>query len=187
MKKCILIDQDGVLADFEDRFYQIWKERGPCPPIDPSRRKQFYAQYDYPKEHFNFGMEIMAEPGFFLDMKPIDGAIEAVKAMASSGHELFICTSPLDDYRFCVPEKSAWVEKYLGPEFVKKMIFTKDKTMVSGDILIDDRPDITGVMSPVWQHIIFDAPYNRNVPAPRLWHWEDWYQVIEHNNLALSA
>lgn len=38
----------------------------------------------------------------------------------------------------------AWVERHLGPEFLDKVILTRDKTIVSGDILIDDKPDILG-------------------------------------------
>lgn len=38
----------------------------------------------------------------------------------------------------------AWVEKHFGPEFLEQIVLTRDKTVVSADLLIDDRPDITG-------------------------------------------
>lgn len=38
----------------------------------------------------------------------------------------------------------AWVEKHLGKEFLEQIVLTRDKTIVSGDLLIDDRPDIIG-------------------------------------------
>lgn len=38
----------------------------------------------------------------------------------------------------------AWVEKHFGPEFLEHVILTRDKTIVSGHVLIDDRPDIVG-------------------------------------------
>lgn len=38
----------------------------------------------------------------------------------------------------------AWVEKHLGPDFLDQVVLTRDKTVVSADLLIDDRPDITG-------------------------------------------
>ncbi|KAL6048370.1 hypothetical protein STEG23_000063, partial [Scotinomys teguina] len=37
----------------------------------------------------------------------------------------------------------AWVEKHFGPEFLEQIVLTRDKTVVSADLLIDDRPDIT--------------------------------------------
>lgn len=36
------------------------------------------------------------------------------------------------------------MEKHLGQEFLEQIVLTRDKTVVSGDLLIDDRPDITG-------------------------------------------
>lgn len=38
----------------------------------------------------------------------------------------------------------AWVEKHFGQEFLEQIVLTRDKTVVSADLLIDDRPDITG-------------------------------------------
>lgn len=38
----------------------------------------------------------------------------------------------------------AWVEKHFGPDFLEQIVLTRDKTVVSADLLIDDRPDITG-------------------------------------------
>lgn len=37
-----------------------------------------------------------------------------------------------------------WVEKHLGPQFVERIILTRDKTVISGDLLIDDKEVIQG-------------------------------------------
>lgn len=37
-----------------------------------------------------------------------------------------------------------WVERHLGPQFVERIILTRDKTMVLGDLLIDDKDTIRG-------------------------------------------
>lgn len=37
-----------------------------------------------------------------------------------------------------------WVEKHLGPQFVERIILTRDKTVVLGDLLIDDKDTIQG-------------------------------------------
>lgn len=36
------------------------------------------------------------------------------------------------------------MEKHLGHEFLEQVILTRDKTLITGDILIDDKPDILG-------------------------------------------
>ena len=48
----------------------------------------------------------------------------------------------------CVTEKYQWVDKYLGKKAVTQLMLTKDKTIVHGDILIDDKPLIKGLDEP---------------------------------------
>lgn len=36
------------------------------------------------------------------------------------------------------------MERNLGPQFVERIILTRDKTMVLGDLLIDDKDTIQG-------------------------------------------
>lgn len=79
-----------------------------------------------------------------------------------------------------------WVEKHLGPDWINRLILTRDKTMINGDILIDDKVHITGAMnSPSWKHVVFTASNNQNVKVKgeklRLDNWTDgtWRTMIE--------
>jgi 5'-nucleotidase len=79
-------------------------------------------------------------------------------------------------------EKYQWTEQHLGNEWAKKVILTRDKTLVKGDFLIDDRPEIIGVVTPVWEHVVFDKPYNRDVTnKKRLKSLKDWKSVLVKN------
>lgn len=60
------------------------------------------------------------------------------------------CLFPWFPLMKCVCFQYAWIEKHLGPEFLEKIILTKDKTIVTGDILVDDKPDILGEYEPAW-------------------------------------
>ena len=48
----ILLDQDGVLANFEQGFYNKWQSRmgDEVPPVPLMERKSFYLRDDYQKE-----------------------------------------------------------------------------------------------------------------------------------------
>ncbi|MDO5692713.1 MAG: 5'-3'-deoxyribonucleotidase [Pseudomonadota bacterium] len=175
----ILLDQDGVLADFERGFHDGWNARGdvPCPALPLAARQSFYVRDDYPSENRDVVEGIYTAPGFFRDLPPMPGAIEAVAALLAQGHDVRICTSPLNQWRHCVTEKYEWVERHLGTDFVHRMIVTKDKTVVYGDVLVDDKPAVTGTRQPVWQHVIFDQPYNRHVAGPRMT-WASWQAVL---------
>jgi 5'-nucleotidase len=143
-----------------------------------AERTTFYVKEQYPEELKPLVTAIIREPGFFRDMLPMDGAKEALTEMDTKGLEVFICTSPLSNYRNCVLEKFEWVDRVLGPQWVKRIILTKDKTLVKADILIDDKPEVTGVENaPGWEHVVYDRPYNGGVTRRRLT-WENWKQVL---------
>ncbi|OWK14787.1 NT5C [Cervus elaphus hippelaphus] len=104
---------------------------------------------------------------------------------------VFICTSPLMKYDHCVVEKYRWVEKHLGPQFVERIIVTRDKTVISGDILIDDKEVIQGQEeTPSWEHILFTCCHNQHLALPpprrRLRSWSDnWREIIDSKRGAL--
>lgn len=175
----ILVDQDGVLADFEHAFLQRFQKANPNGFFIPLEdRKIFHVQEEYPENLFPAVEAIYHEPGFFANLPLIPGAKEGFFALLEMGHTVRICTSPLHIYGNCVNEKYEWVERYLGFEFTKLMILTKDKTLVKGDILIDDRPEIPGVCIPEWEHVIFDAPYNRHIKNRRRITWGNWQSLF---------
>jgi len=178
-KMRILIDMDGVIADFDGEFLKRWRERHPDKFYVPlAERTTFYVKQQYPDELKPLVSEIVLEPGFFRDMMPMDGGREALFEMDKMGFEVFICTSPMSTYQNCVLEKFEWVDRVFGPQWVKRIILTKDKTLVKADYLIDDKPEITGVEdTPSWEHIIYDRPYNRDVNKKRIT-WENWKDVL---------
>lgn len=179
-KPIVLVDMDGVLADLDGELLRRFRERySELPYVPLAARKKFYAEEEFPPESQTAVRAIMCESGFFFDLPPVVGALEAMKIFAKRA-EVFICTAPLLSNDSCISDKARWVKKHLGPEWLRRLIITKDKTLVRGDYLIDDKPKITGLLAPIWEHIIFDAPYNRGVrDKKRLgWSWWSWQRVL---------
>jgi 5'-nucleotidase len=178
--KIILVDMDGVLADFEGYFLKKWRENFPeLPFIEVKDRREFYVSKEYPEEHTNKILQIFYSEGFCFNMEPIPGAIEAIQEIKKLGHEVFICSSPFEQAPDSLGDKLNWVSKYLDREWVTKLILINDKTLIHGDILIDDKPVITGVNQPTWKHVIYDQPYNKqNALAPRM-DWGNWKEVLK--------
>lgn len=158
----ILVDVDGVLADFDGWFMRLWAEKYPDRPrLDQSRRTSFKIVDEFSPEVRDDIRAIYSTKGFYRQLPVIPGAVEALHNMKDSGLDVWICTSPLTEYRNCVLEKFEWIEEHLGADWVGRLILTKNKALVCGDYLIDDNPSLPGTDTACWKQLLFDTPYNR--------------------------
>ena len=68
----ILLDQDGVLADFEHAFIDAWRARHPdIAPVAFEDRKSFYIREDYAPELRGMAEAIYTAPGFIRNLPPV--------------------------------------------------------------------------------------------------------------------
>lgn len=174
----ILVDMDGVICDWQGKFDELLQDHYPhIPLLLRENMTVFKSQSLYAEEHQDEIAEMMDREGFYRTLNPIEGAVEALNEMAEE-YEVFLCTAPYVTNVTCASEKMDWVREHLGQDWTERMIITSDKTLARGEILIDDKPVITGAMVPVWKHIVFDAPYNRHIEA-RIDRWADWRTAVE--------
>lgn len=118
--KRIYIDMDGVLCDFQGAFDQSKKAQ----PDNP-----------YPQSVANF----------YTSLEPIAGALAAMELLGNSNeYETFILTAPSTYNPLSYTEKRIWVEEHLGFPWVEKLIISPDKSLLKGDILIDDNDNGKG-------------------------------------------
>ncbi len=175
----ILCDMDGVLADLEKRFLEIWRERYSTKQFIPlEKRRGFYIEEQYPKEESDRILEILREKNLYVSLEPVEGSLNALKEMERN-NLVYICTSPFTANPFCLQEKYEWIRKNLGKEWLKRLVMTSDKTLVRGDKLIDDKPEVTGLLTPSWEHIIFDQPYNRHIQNKKRINWNNWEEIYQ--------
>ncbi len=176
----ILVDMDGPLADFEQEFLNRYREQFPDKPYVPlDKRVNFEVYEDYPAEIKESLVAIYCAPDFFVSLPPVPGGIEALQTMHEKGHSVYICTAPVTRTDTCIQEKVDWVSKHLGKDWLKRIIITKDKTLVRGDYLIDDKPVIKGLLAPTWEQVVYSLPYNAHIQGKKRIIWnEDWQQVL---------
>lgn len=171
--KTVLVDMDGVLADFDG----LVLERLPR-SIARVARMNFYIAQDYP-EHKEHVREITSHPDFFKQLPLIDGALDGWERLLDLGYDPRICSAPLSDNTFSVEGKLTWLRQSFVPKFgeavVSRAIFDKQKYKYNGRVLIDDRPDVdTGNGQATWRHVVFNRPYNQDSQAElRLMDWYD--------------
>lgn len=168
----ILVDLDGVVVDWTRQFEHDLAQF--FPHLEFEALEEFKTPTHLSLAHQNAINFVKFRQDFYWDMLPIPGAIEGVKELARE-HEVFFCSTPEPQNPTCASDKLDWVRNHFGEEWTHRVILTSDKTMVRGDILIDDRPDVVGAAIPEWEHVLFTQPYNAKVldGRRRLNSWSD--------------
>lgn len=110
-KKIVYIDMDDTIADFLNA------------PIFAVTQK-----FDVPQ---------MYEPGFFLSLKPLEGALVAVRQIIAMGYDVQILSQPVAESAHSYSEKVQWIGMHF-PELVHKINLSQNKGLFKGDYLIDD-------------------------------------------------
>ena len=79
--------------------------------------------------------------GFFQNLEPIPGSLEAVRRLLDHGFRIEILTQPVAESAISYTEKARWILMWL-PELKDHITLTQDKLMLGGDdrVLIDDNP-----------------------------------------------
>ncbi|XP_068438588.1 5'(3')-deoxyribonucleotidase, mitochondrial-like isoform X2 [Clinocottus analis] len=114
----VLVDMDGVLADFEGGFLKKYRARYPDDPhIALDDRRGFWVSSQYGQLRSDLcekAISIWESKDFFVELEPLPGGVEAVKEMAKMDNtDVFICTSPIKNYRHC-PYEKAWIPNRRG-------------------------------------------------------------------------
>ena len=166
----ILVDMDGVLCDVVggmldelEHLTGVDMEKRPVITDYALSGSLFEANPTTSLESWNDAIrDTFNLDGFFFDLEPIGKAVEATRELVSEGWEVFLCTSPWPSSPSSYSDKQEWVAEHMPFIDLRNLIMTQDKSMVVGDVLIDDKPmEINRLRyNPVWTHVVFDTPYN---------------------------
>jgi 5'-nucleotidase len=174
----ILIDMDGVLANWGAEWDRHAAEYLHLGLQLTDNQTSFDLAEGLSDEGKQAVYSIMNRPDFYRVLEPFEGAAEALNTMVAEGHEVFLVTSPMVTNHNCASDKLWWAEEYIGKGWAKRTIITSDKTLVKGDVLIDDKPEIHGVAEPEWKHVYYTQPYNANKDGERINDWSEWRKIL---------
>ena len=146
-KGIILVDMDNTIVDYSASIAVELQRNYPNVKVT-SDNWQTLQLNDL---HYN-RKKIQSQPQFFKKLKPMNGALKALKEMEHDGYSVFIVSSPSISGNSCHSEKCEWMKLHFGDKWARRLVLTKDKTIVIGDVLIDDKPFITGsIENPMWK------------------------------------
>ncbi len=179
----VLFDLDSVIANTPAGFIKKWQEKFPEIPFVPYEKLSTLSLEElYPLEHKDKVAQIWSSQGLFYNLEPLPGAIEAIEAIRNTVKEVAICTAPPKINRYAAQEKYEWVLNNLGEYWAKRLILNHDKTLINGDILIDDKLEILGAQIPSWEHVLYTHPWNLKIKNLRRLTWNNWREVLTELN-----
>lgn len=129
-------DSDGVVCDLDHAWY-LWylKNHGHI------EKEVMYRGWDVAK-NVPVGDKVFdawSEPGFFRNLKPYKGAVEALKTL-NNNSDLYIVTSASGEPE-ALKDKALWYKEHTKfLDVNEQLIICHDKFIVDVDVLIDDRP-----------------------------------------------
>eukprot|EP00435_Cladocopium_sp_Y103_P010079 s297_g2.t1 len=182
--KTVLVDMDNSLVDWDGEFIRRFAAMAKRPEAEVERvvrnRQKFEIEENFDPSEHELVMQVITSPGFYESLEPYPGAVEALNRLLEEGADVKLVTAPHPACAgSCAREKFLSVEKHLGPGWLERLIITRDKTHVQGDILVDDKPQVTGRQPTLWTHVLFDQAYNRKVDdKARMSSWSQWAEVL---------
>jgi 5'-nucleotidase len=147
------IDMDGVLADFYGKILKLNPKIQTMKVDDPVRESAVEA--------------LESQPGFYRDLEPLPGAIEAFKKLCNHYNVYLLSTASWENPS-SFTDKRLWVAEHLGDYAYKRLILTHNKGHFMGRALVDDRIK-NGVDQFQGEHIHFGTEK-----------FPDWTSVLQH-------
>jgi 5'(3')-deoxyribonucleotidase len=174
--KTLLFDMDGVVADFMTEWLDQYNHY-----TGEGIKLSDIKTYDTSKYVKNKGLlfNIKDSPGFIRGLKPISGAVEAIKTLHKDGHDICFVSNgtrcPSSGH-----EKREWLKYYFGKLWkYPPLILTKEKFRVRGDCLLEDDPKNLIGLHRNTKPLLFHRSYNANATGnfERIYDWDhflDW-------------
>lgn len=176
----ILVDVDGVQADLVPAFLGFlhhhtgrlhhrsqWTDW--CPVKSGVCRDQDEA-----------GVTFRGMGGHVQYLPEIDGAMDGIKSLRDDGHHVIALTAPIFTPDW-LHGRAAWLTRRGYTD--RTIVFTRDKTLVPGDVLIEDNPEYAlawAAANPNGVALLYDQPWNQGVFRPfNVFRAHDWLEVVE--------
>ena len=176
----ILCDVDNTVADLMTEWLRLYNNDYPDRLIAPWLKPEMITDWNIEKfVHPDCGKKIYSYlllDNFYDNVKPIEGAHQALRYLESKGHRIVFVSSGVYAY-----PKYQWMENHgfnVG-EYGSNYIVAHDKSLIRGDLLIDDGFHNIEAFKNL-DSILFDQPWNRHFQ----WHrrannWNDVKLMID--------
>lgn len=138
----VLVDLDGVVVDLMgEAVHRGLFDHPPC-------------RWDFQWCCTTLSMDDVFSGDIFATAPPIRAALHGVTQLVRLGYDVHFVSTPWPTNHRSAADKYEWVERYGFP--AEMLTLTHDKALIPADILIDDRPELSGP----WRHVTYPQPWN---------------------------
>lgn len=174
----ILLDVDGVLADFITTYLHALAAvtgsyRHPAEVINWEIGKSLGLSEDTQRKVST----LLRKEGVASSMPVYPGAIEGVKKLTLVA-EVYFVTSPFTSPTWTY-DRDQWLDRHFGA-VGKNVVHTAHKHLISGDVLVDDKPVNVRAWAKAWPlgtPVLWSQPYNERERTGTLMRCLTWEQI----------
>ena len=168
-KPRLILDQDDVLAATHGKLAQIILNEFGTNLTHEALHQGPFQQHLSPEDQKRL-YKLIHEPGFFADIPVMPNAYESVLEL-SKKYEIFVATAAME-FPNSFRDKYDWLHTHFDFIPWSNIIFCGDKSILSGDYLIDDMP--RNLKTFKGKGLLFNAPHNlEETDYERVMNWND--------------
>jgi 5'(3')-deoxyribonucleotidase len=109
----------------------------------------------------------------YMDIKPIDGAIEGIKKIQQLGHTIIFATA------LNLKNKEKWLCENIGTDSINYVV-TKNKSLLDVEVLLDDNYKNILEFNKKGQGYLFSRPWNNEFTyQPRINNWSEFVELVK--------
>lgn len=152
----ILFDMDDVITDcLGGVISEINKQKG------TQFKRQDVNKWDIDSCLGEGAHQIFFKKGFFRNLKPKNKSIETIQQLIeSTRYDIYIVTACQSVQE--IEEKIHWLEEHIPGFNLKRFIACREKFMIRGDIIIDDRTENLDSCRRYMDCLLYDMPHNQD-------------------------
>jgi len=139
MRKIAIVDMDNTLVDYTEGMRLEYDAL--CSPNEENYEaaKKRYEGKEWPDHLWQRIQTIYGRVDWWYNLEPLSVGFEIVEVLKSRGYEIHVGTSGPSDHPRSWMEKYQWVKDFFPK--ADAVHITRDKSILGGQILVDDWPD----------------------------------------------